>query len=163
MIPINTANSLPTSTQVINRVGETARPNVVPVTDDASLQTTEDVNNRADAATQRVDEVQQTQESRREDTRSAVVELNSQQPQQNQDQVELYLSVATGGNTNTSANVNASATTDVAQNARQSELGEAVSETELLATRERQQELQTRIGEAIDDRPSVQPIVDTQV
>ncbi|GEM_PF-6038219 len=161
MIPVNTASSLPPSTQVINRVGDAARSNVVPSSDDPSLRTPEDVNNAVDAATQRVDEVQQTQESRREEARSTVVQLNGQQQQQ--DQVDLYLSIATGENVDTSAGVGAQAVADVAQTARRGEVAETISDSELSDRREQQQELRDRIGEAIDDRPSVQPIVDTQV
>ncbi len=161
MIPVNTASSLPPSTQVINRVGDAARSNVVPASDDPSLRTPEDVNNAVDAATQRVDEVQQSQESRREEARSAVVQLNGQQQQQ--DQVDLYLSIATGENVDTSTGVGAEAIADAAQTARRSELAGTISDSDVLGPRERQQELQERIGEAIDDRPSVQPIVDTQV
>ena len=161
MIPVNTASSLPPSTQVINRVGDAARSNVVPSSDDPSLRTPEDVNNAVDAATQRVDEVQQTQESRREEARSTVVQLNGQQQQQ--DQVDLYLSIATGENVDTSAGVGAQAVADVAQTARRGEVAETISDSELSDRQEQQQELRDRIGEAIDDRPSVQPIVDTQV
>ncbi len=161
MIPVNTASSLPPSTQVINRVGDAARSNVVPSSDDPSLRTPEDVNNAVDAATQRVDEVQQAQESRREEARSVVVQLNGQQQQQ--DQIDLYLSVSTGESVDTSAGIGAEAVADVAQTARRAELADTISDSDLSGPRQRQQELQDRIGEAIDDRPSVQPIVDTQV
>ena len=160
MTPLDTSNSLPLTTRIINRAGEASQGNVVPSASDPSLVTPEDVNNAVDRADQRVDEARATQEARREDARSFVVQLNGQQQQQ--DQIDLYLSIVTGEGVDSGSAVGVDTLVDAGQTLRRGELAEAIADSDLPGPRERQQqELLERIGEAVGDRPSIQPIIDT--
>lgn len=159
MNPVDVTSSQPLTTRVINRAGEATQKNVVPSQTDPSLVTPEEVNSAVDRADQRVDQVRETQDARRDEVRSTVVQINGQQHQQ--DQVDLYLSIVTDDEVDTTA-VNAGALSDINQTARRGEAAQLIADSELPGTRERQQQaLLERIGEAVDDRPSIQPIIDT--
>lgn len=159
MNPIEASSSLPLTSRIINRAGEAAQKNVVPSQTDPTLVTPEDVNSAVDRADERVDSVRETQDARREDARSAIVRINGQQQQQ--DQIDLYLSVVTDDDVNSSS-VNAQALGDLNQTIRRGETAQFLADTDLQGPRERQQqELLERIGGAIDDRPSIQPVIDT--
>ncbi|MGH1373914.1 MAG: hypothetical protein ACRBBW_17880 [Cellvibrionaceae bacterium] len=161
MNPVDVSTSLPLTTRIINRAGEAAQKNVVPSQTDPALVTPEEVNAAVDRADQRVDQVGETQAARREDTRSAIVQINGQQQQQ--DQVDLYLSIVTEESVDSSGG-NVGALSDLNQTLRRGETAQAIADSELTGPRERQQQtLLERIGEAVDDRPSIQPIVDTSV
>ncbi len=159
MNPVDVTSSQPLTTRVINRAGEATQKNVVPSQTDPSLVTPEEVNSAVDRADQRVDQVRETQDARRDEVRSTVVQINGQQHQQ--DQVDLYLSIVTDDEVDSTA-VNAGALSDINQTARRGEAAQLIADSELPGTRERhQQALLERIGEAVDDRPSIQPIIDT--
>lgn len=161
MNPINASSSLPLSSRIIDRAGEAAQKNVVPSQTDPTLVTPEDVNSAVNRAGERVDDVREAQDARREDTRSAIVQINGQQQQQ--DQIDLYVSVATDADVDNS-NTNAQALSDLNQTIRRGEAAQLVADADLQGPRERQQQtLLERIGGAIDDRPSIQPVIDTTV
>jgi len=159
MTAIDVSSTLPLSARVISRAGEAAQKNVVPSSTDPSLITPEDVNNAVDRADQRIDQVRDAQSSRREDTRSAIVQLNGQQHQQ--DQIDLYLSVVTGEEVDQGGS-GAIVETDINQTVRRGEVAQSIADSDIQGPRERQQQaLLDRIAEAIEDRPSIQSSVDT--
>lgn len=149
MTPISSTSSLPPSTQIINRVGEATQQNVVPSASDPSLVTPEEVNTAVDQTVQRANETQQAQADQREQQRSTIVQLNGQQQQQ--DQVDLYLSIATGEEVDSGSQVSAQAARETVQTDNQEELG--------LRQRQQQQVLD-QIQDSVSDRPSIQPALD---
>lgn len=85
---VNASSSLPLSTQIIKRAGEAAQAPGSPVSP-------EQVNQRVDTASDRVQQAQENRNAEQANRRSAAAQLYSAQSQQNQ--IDTYLAVASEG------------------------------------------------------------------
>ncbi len=163
MIGFNTLSTTPSTTDIINRAGEAAQSNVVPSTTDPSLVTPEDVNTAVDNAEQQVNSAQQTRETTEENQRTAALQINAQQQQQ--DQVDLFVEISSGEDIDSGNTVDINTLASLSRSSQRNQFATALEQrqTDPVNTQTlEQQELQNRFQQAIGDNqtpPTIEVVV----